>query len=141
MAPQVAAPLAGDCTFEVDDCGWTSGQGSKGRDRIEWQRLPVRTQNIRYQRRPSTNTQIGSNENGKVKFQSNPHSTICTAQPALYNLQSCSTINVSVTGVRMVQTLTICTLVLGAFYEVKEKRGDQVHLSCLSVPLDPSINE
>jgi len=88
VAPQVAAPLAGDCTFEVDECGWTSGQGARGRDRIEWQRVPVRTQNVRYQRRPSTNAQIGSNENGNLMFQSNIHSTVSSLQPALYRLYS-----------------------------------------------------
>jgi hypothetical protein len=88
VAPQVAAPLAGDCTFEVDECGWTSGQGARGRDRIEWQRVPVRTQNIRYQRRPSRNDQISSNENGNLTFQSNIHSTVSSLKPALYILQS-----------------------------------------------------
>ena len=86
MAPQVAAPLAGDCTFEVDECGWTSGQGARGRNRIEWQRVPVRTQYIRYQRRPSRIAQIGSNENGNLTFQSNIHSTVSSLKPALYSL-------------------------------------------------------
>ena len=88
VAPQVAAPLAGDCTFEVDECGWTSGQGARGRDRIEWQRVPVRTQNIRYQRRPSINAQISSNENGNLMFQSNIHCTVSSLKPALYRLHS-----------------------------------------------------
>ena len=84
----MAAPLAGDCTFEVDECGWTSGQGARGRDRIEWQRAPVRTQNIRYQRRPSSNAQIGSNENGNLTFHSNIHSTVSSLKSALYILHS-----------------------------------------------------
>ncbi|XP_046682188.1 MAM and LDL-receptor class A domain-containing protein 1-like [Homalodisca vitripennis] len=37
-APQVAAPGSGDCTFEVDECGW-SNVGSRERlDDIDWER-------------------------------------------------------------------------------------------------------
>lgn len=37
-APQVAAPTSGDCTFEVDECGW-SNVGSRDRlDDIDWER-------------------------------------------------------------------------------------------------------
>ncbi|KAJ9586122.1 hypothetical protein L9F63_020234, partial [Diploptera punctata] len=61
-SPQVASPKAQDCTFEVDECGWTNVPSSRGRDKIEWQRMPIRSQNIRYRRRPSSNRQSGSNE-------------------------------------------------------------------------------
>jgi len=66
VSPQVASPAAGDCTFEVDECGWTNIPGSRGRDKIEWQRLPMRSQNARYHRKPSSNTQSGSNHNGNT---------------------------------------------------------------------------
>ncbi|KAK7601263.1 hypothetical protein V9T40_008704 [Parthenolecanium corni] len=37
-APQIAAPMNGDCTFEVDECGW-SNVGSRDRlDDIDWER-------------------------------------------------------------------------------------------------------
>lgn len=69
VAPQVAAPTSGDCTFEVDDCGWVNSQAAKGFDRIQWQRTPIRTQNTRFQRRPSGSIQTGSNQNGNIKSQ------------------------------------------------------------------------
>ncbi|PNF30520.1 hypothetical protein B7P43_G09950 [Cryptotermes secundus] len=59
VAPQVAAPSAGDCTFEVDECGWISNKKTKGRDGIEWQRMPTRTQNPRFRRRPPGIRQAG----------------------------------------------------------------------------------
>ncbi|KDR22154.1 Apical endosomal glycoprotein [Zootermopsis nevadensis] len=63
VAPQVAAPTAGDCTFEVDECGWVNSQVVKGLDKIHWQRTPIRTQNTRFQRRPSGSIQTGGNQN------------------------------------------------------------------------------
>lgn len=37
-APQIAAATSGDCTFEVDECGW-SNVGSRERlDDIDWER-------------------------------------------------------------------------------------------------------
>jgi hypothetical protein len=37
-APQIAAATSGDCTFEVDECGW-SNIGSRERlDDIDWER-------------------------------------------------------------------------------------------------------
>lgn len=37
-APQIAASQSGDCTFEVDECGW-SNVGSRERlDDIDWER-------------------------------------------------------------------------------------------------------
>jgi hypothetical protein len=69
VAPQVAAPLSGDCTFEVDECGWISSREAKDRDGIEWQRMLTRTQNIRFRRRPSGNMQTGSDGNGEINLQ------------------------------------------------------------------------
>jgi hypothetical protein len=69
VAPQVASPSAGDCTFEVDECGWISNQKTKGRDGIEWQRMLTRTQNPRFRRRPSGNMQAGGDGNGNIKLQ------------------------------------------------------------------------
>lgn len=38
-APQIAAPMSGDCTFEVDECGW-SNVGTRDRlDDIDWDRI------------------------------------------------------------------------------------------------------
>jgi hypothetical protein len=38
-APQIAAPMSGDCTFEVDECGW-SNVGTRDRlDDIDWDRM------------------------------------------------------------------------------------------------------
>ncbi|XP_046406809.1 MAM and LDL-receptor class A domain-containing protein 1-like [Ischnura elegans] len=37
--PQVAAPIPGDCSFEVDECGW-SNVGSRERyDDLDWERI------------------------------------------------------------------------------------------------------
>jgi hypothetical protein len=38
-APQIAAPMSGDCTFEVDECGW-SNVGTRDRlDDLDWDRI------------------------------------------------------------------------------------------------------
>jgi len=38
-APQIAAPMSGDCTFEVDECGW-SNVGARDRlDDLDWERI------------------------------------------------------------------------------------------------------
>ncbi|GLH08185.1 Apical endosomal glycoprotein [Gryllus bimaculatus] len=48
-APQVAAPDAGDCTFEIDECGWASSGNRQG---VEWERAPTRSLDARFRRRP-----------------------------------------------------------------------------------------
>jgi hypothetical protein len=38
-APQIAAPTPGDCTFEVDECGWINVQSRERMDDIDWERV------------------------------------------------------------------------------------------------------
>ncbi|PNF30522.1 hypothetical protein B7P43_G09951 [Cryptotermes secundus] len=38
-APQIAAPMSGDCTFEVDECGWTNVGARDRVDDIDWDRV------------------------------------------------------------------------------------------------------
>lgn len=37
-APQTAARTSGDCTFEVDECGWTNVGSSSRTDEMDWER-------------------------------------------------------------------------------------------------------
>ncbi|CAH1392773.1 unnamed protein product [Nezara viridula] len=37
-APQIAAPGSGDCTFEVDECGWSNVVSRERMDDIDWER-------------------------------------------------------------------------------------------------------
>ncbi|XP_039298033.1 MAM and LDL-receptor class A domain-containing protein 1-like [Nilaparvata lugens] len=37
-APQIAAPGSGDCTFEVDECGWSNIMSRERLDDIDWER-------------------------------------------------------------------------------------------------------
>ncbi|XP_075219109.1 MAM and LDL-receptor class A domain-containing protein 1-like isoform X2 [Lycorma delicatula] len=37
-APQIAAPGSGDCTFEVDECGWSNVMSRERLDDIDWER-------------------------------------------------------------------------------------------------------
>ncbi|XP_024085884.1 MAM and LDL-receptor class A domain-containing protein 1-like isoform X4 [Cimex lectularius] len=37
-APQIAAPGSGDCTFEVDECGWSNVVSRERLDDIDWER-------------------------------------------------------------------------------------------------------
>ncbi|XP_037070562.1 MAM and LDL-receptor class A domain-containing protein 2-like [Pollicipes pollicipes] len=41
-APQAASPDSSDCTFEVDECGWTNPGRREGVDRIDWRRITGR---------------------------------------------------------------------------------------------------
>ncbi|XP_066995371.2 MAM and LDL-receptor class A domain-containing protein 2 [Anabrus simplex] len=59
-APQVAAPDTGDCTFEVDECGWTS---SGNREGVRWERVPTHTQEMRHRLRPHASTQMSYRQN------------------------------------------------------------------------------
>lgn len=38
-APQIAAATPGDCTFEVDECGWSNTGGRDRFDDIDWDRV------------------------------------------------------------------------------------------------------
>ncbi|XP_069694256.1 MAM and LDL-receptor class A domain-containing protein 1-like [Periplaneta americana] len=38
-APQIAAAASGDCTFEVDECGWTNAGARDRVDDIDWDRV------------------------------------------------------------------------------------------------------
>ncbi|XP_065351077.1 MAM and LDL-receptor class A domain-containing protein 1-like [Cloeon dipterum] len=38
-APQIAAPMPGDCTFEVDECGWANVPSRERMDDIDWERV------------------------------------------------------------------------------------------------------
>lgn len=37
-APQIAAATSGDCTFEVDECGWSNVVSRERLDDIDWER-------------------------------------------------------------------------------------------------------
>lgn len=37
-APQIAATTSGDCTFEVDECGWSNVASRERLDDIDWER-------------------------------------------------------------------------------------------------------
>lgn len=37
-APQIAAATSGDCTFEVDECGWSNVISRERLDDIDWER-------------------------------------------------------------------------------------------------------
>lgn len=37
-APQIAAATSGDCTFEVDECGWSNVASRERLDDIDWER-------------------------------------------------------------------------------------------------------
>jgi MAM domain. len=38
-APQIAAASPGDCTFEVDECGWANSGPRDHVDDIDWDRI------------------------------------------------------------------------------------------------------
>lgn len=38
-APQIAAPSSGDCTFELDECGWSNVMSRERVDDIDWERV------------------------------------------------------------------------------------------------------
>lgn len=58
--PQVAAPVARDCTFEIDECEWVN---SRDPDRVEWERISTSTLSSRNQRKPYSNGHTVSRRN------------------------------------------------------------------------------
>jgi len=62
-APQIAAPMSGDCTFEVDECGWSNAGARDRLDDIDWERISGQAT-----RTPTHDHTLGT-EKGKIHGQ------------------------------------------------------------------------
>ena len=62
-APQIAAPMSRDCTFEVDECGWSNAGARDRVDDIDWDRVSGQAT------RTSTHDHTLGSEKGKLHAQ------------------------------------------------------------------------